>query len=175
MVLNTISISPPFLLIWVFLEDEKLPSQICVTLIMSKSMGISAFDKVLLCPTVQNTRWSLLRSHLTESAALAPDRVLEADLSAVLTVSVHCTRVNTTPLPCGYPNKRRYRKSDTCTPGTPKNALLRPTSSDEFHFLKLPKQQQQLETPYTPREPVGMLHTQTVIFNLPIPKAQATS
>lgn len=38
--------------------------------------------------------------------------------SAVLTVSVHCTRVNTTPLPCGYPNKRKYKKSDTYTTGT---------------------------------------------------------
>lgn len=52
-----------------------------------------------------------------ESAALTPDRVLGGP-SGVLTVSVHCTRVNTTPLPCGYPNKRRYRKSDTSTPGT---------------------------------------------------------
>lgn len=51
-----------------------------------------------------HTRQSPLCSHLMESA--------------VLTVSVHCTRVNTTPLLCGYPNKGKYKKSDTNTTGT---------------------------------------------------------
>lgn len=53
---------------------------------------------------------------------------------------------------------------------SPKNALLCPISSDKFHFLKFPKQQQQLETPYTPHEPVGMLHNPDSDVHSPDPK-----
>lgn len=103
-----------------------------------------------------------------------PDGILKEELLAVLTVPVRRTRANTVPFPYGYPNKQRCRKSDTHTRGQdmPKNTLPCPLPLARFHFLKFPKEQQQLETQYTPSEPVGILHIQTETFSFRIPKAQ---
>lgn len=82
---------------------------------------------MLLCTTVQNTRWSLLCSQFQSIAQGWTQHLFHVVI----------------------PTKGSTKSQTHTQQGqdSPKNALLCPTSSDEFHFLKFPKQQQQLETP----------------------------